>query len=245
MRVDTSLVQVVRDPLHPWKTSLDVFRRARQMGMEVVVALDSRSEKGSREAVKEVARVIEFDSEDCWPEAQLNSVLDAANREWAFLVSDDEMPSDALWAFATKPPALLDKKGQHYLWRPRMLAPLPDWSAHYRPLDTYQPRYFPRESIRWPGGFDEMPKSPLEEIDFDLVLWHFTLWSPREHREQKVEQHEAAWMRSWAKHPWPFPGAASYLYEDHPDQYASLEEWKEQKPARQDHRALAAPLGHP
>ena len=63
----------------------------------------------------------------------------------------------------------------------------------------------------------------IEEIDFDLVLWHFTLWSPREHRERKVRAHEEAWMESWNKHPWPFPGAKSYLYEDHPNEYASLE----------------------
>lgn len=190
--------------------------------MEVVVALDSRSEKGSREAVREVARVIDFDSADCWPEAQLNTVLDAANREWAFLVSDDEMPSDALWDFAMKTPTLTGERG-HYLWRPRMIAPLPEWTAHYRPLETYQPRYFPREAIRWPGGFDEMPQSHLEEIDFDLVLWHFTLWSPRKYREAKVKAHEEAWNKSWSKHPWPFPGAKSYLWEDHPYEYASLE----------------------
>jgi len=227
MRVDTSLVQVVRDPLHPWKTSLDVFRKAKSLGMEVVVALDSRSEKGSRRAVKELARVIDFDSEDCWPEGQLNAVLDAANREWAFLVSDDEMPSDALWQFTTQTPQLTNN-GRPYLWRPRMLAPLPDWSAHYKPLDTHQPRFFPRESIRWPGGFDELPKSPLAEIDFDLVLWHFTLWSPREYRERKVKAHEEAWGRHWASHPWAPSSVKAYLWEDFPNEYASLEEWKDQ-----------------
>lgn len=191
--------------------------------MEVVVALDSRSQNGSLEAVKAVAhRVFVFDTTDEWPEGQLNRVLDEGTRDWAFLVSDDEWPSDRLWDFATKVPTLLDPKGRHYLWRVRMLAPLPDWSAHYAPLETYQPRYFPRESIRWPGGFDQMPASHLEEIDCDLVLWHYTLWSPREYRERKVAEHERAWRESWALHPWAFPGEASYLWEDHPEHRASL-----------------------
>jgi hypothetical protein len=199
--------------------------------MQVVVGLDSRSAPGSYEAVKALAhKVIVFDTQDEWPEGQLNSVLDAADREWAFLVSDDEMPSEALWDFATRVPKVRDSRDQHYLWRPRMLAPLPDWSAHYLPLDTYQPRYFPREDIRWPGGFDEMPQSSLSEIDFQLVLWHFTLWSPREHRERKVLDHERAWYAAWDIHPWPFPGAVSYLYEDHPEQYAPLGEWEAHHP---------------
>ena len=229
-RPDTTLIQVVRDPLLPWKTSLEVFRKARARRMQVVVALDSRSAPGSYEAIKPLAhKLFTFDTQDEWPEGQLNTVLDAAEREWAFLVSDDEMPSDALWDFATKVPSLRDR-GRHYLWRCRMLAPLPDWSAHYRPLDTYQPRYFPRESMRWPGGFDQLPGSALTEIDFQLVLWHYTLWSPRAERERKVLTHERAWYAAWDLHRWPFPGAISYLYEDHPGEYVPLGDFEEQRP---------------
>lgn len=219
----TSLIQVVRDPLLPWKTSLAVFQKARSLGMEVVVALDSRSEKGSLEAVKAVAhRVAVFDTDDVWCEGQLNALLDSVNREWAFLVSDDEMPSDELWEFATRIPEVRDERGRHYLWRCRMLAPLPDWSAHYKPLDTYQPRYFPADAIRWPGGFDVLPQSRLREIDFDLVLWHYTLWSPREYRERKVREHERAWHDHWSAHPWPPSSRKAYLYEDFPDEYVPL-----------------------
>lgn len=221
---------VTRDPLASWKPAFRILEEARTRGFEVTVAVDSRSSDKDKFAIGRVAdNYLDFDNKDCWPEAALNRVLDASNRDWAFLVSDDEEPSEALWTFASKPPPLKNGKDD-YIWRCRMLAPLPDWSAHYRTLDTYQPRYFPRESIRWPGGFDEMPSSPLEEIDFNLVLWHYTLWSPRTYREQKVQQHETAWMEHWAKHPWPFPGRASYLWEDHPEAYASLEEWENQKP---------------
>ena len=240
-RPDTSLVQVTLDPLRSWKTSLEVFRRARDLRMQVVVALDGRSAEGCHQAIKSVAdKVFVFDTTDHWPEGQLNAVLDAADREWAFMVSDDEMPSDALWEFATKVPKLRDPQGQPYLWRCRMLAPLPDWSAHYKPLDTYQPRYFPRESIRWPGGFDQLPESALEEIDFELVLWHYTLWSPRAERERKVREHERAWNASWQLHQWSFPGAISYLYEDHPDQYVLLE--KEKPCASSSLEPVAQPL---
>ena len=135
-----------------------------------------------------------------------------------------------LWEFASKVPKLKDNKGRDYLWRCRMIAPLPDWSAHYKTLDTYQPRYFPRESIRWPGGFDELPMARLKEINVNYVLWHYTLWSPRKYREQKAQLHEAAWNAAWDKHSWPFPGYASYFYEDHPEAYASLDEWKDQRP---------------
>ena len=199
--------------------------------MEVVVALDTRSAPGSLQAVRAVAnRVIPFDNQTCWPEGAWNQVLDEAQRDWAFLVSDDEWPSEDLWKFALKEPTLKDKRGRPYIWRPRMLAPLPGWSVLYKPLDTYQPRYFPRESIRHPGGFDQMPVSHLAEIDFDMVLWHYTLWSPRSYREQKVREHEQAWNDHWAIHPWPFPGRASYLYEDHPNDVEPIGEWEKFRP---------------
>lgn len=228
---NTSLVMVTRDPSEEWKPALRVLSEARHRGFEVVVAVDSRSSDEDKSLVKQVAhRFVDFKNEDCWPESGLNVALDAGSRDWAFIVSDDEEPSERLWQFASVEPKLKDPKGRHYLWRCRMIAPLPDWSAHYTTLDTHQPRYFPRESIRWPGGFDELPVSPLTEVDFNLVLWHYTLWSPRAYREQKVKDHEAAWNASWDKHEWPFPGRASYLYEDHPEAYASLAQWEGQRP---------------
>ena len=227
---NTALVQIVLNPLAPWKTSLDTFRKARSLGMEVVVALDTRSEKGSLEAVKEIAhRVIPFDNDTCWPEGAWNAVLDAATRDWAFLVSDDEEPSPQLWDL-TVAGAPANNNGQPFIWRPRMLAPLPDWSGLYKPLDTHQPRFFPREGLRHSGGFDQMPMSPHREIDFDFVLWHYTLWSPRSFREQKVHDHEAAWNDAWSLHPWPFPGRKSYLFEDHPQDIEPIGKWEEYKP---------------
>jgi hypothetical protein len=188
--------------------------------METVVALDGRSAEGSYEALRaEAHRVFVFDTTDEWPEGQLNRVLDEATREWAFLVSDDEMPSEPLWKFATRVPDVRDDRGRHYLWRPRMLAPIPGTGRFYRPLDTHQPRYFPREAIRWPGNFDVLPTSRLDEIDFELVLWHYTLFSPRAYRENKVRIHEAAWMREWASHPWPPSSRKAYLYEDFPEEH--------------------------
>ena len=198
--------------------------------MEVVVALDTRSEKGSLEAVKEIAhRVIPFDNDTCWPEGAWNAVLDAATRDWAFLVSDDEEPSPQLWDL-TVAGAPANNNGQPFIWRPRMLAPLPDWSGLYKPLDTHQPRFFPRAGLRHSGGFDQMPMSPHREIDFDFVLWHYTLWSPRSFREQKVHDHEAAWNDAWSLHPWPFPGRKSYLFEDHPQDIEPIGKWEEYKP---------------
>lgn len=230
MKPNTSLVQIVLNPLDPWKTSLETFRRARSLGMEVVVALDTRSGPGSLKAVKEVAHtVIPFDNQTCWPEGAWNQVLDAAHRDMAFLVSDDEQPSEQLWEFASKPPPF-DNEGEPYLWRPRMLAPLPDWSGLYKPLDTYQPRYFPREGIRHSGGFDQLPQSPYEQMNVELVLWHYTLWSPRLYRELKVQAHEKAWNDAWDLHPWPFPGRKAYLYEDYPEEVAPIGAWEEFKP---------------
>ena len=64
-RPDTSLVQVTLDPLRSWKTSLEVFHRARDLRMQVVVALDGRSAPGCYEAVKAVAhKVFVFDTTD-------------------------------------------------------------------------------------------------------------------------------------------------------------------------------------
>ena len=226
---NTSLVQVVLNPLEKWKTSLEVFGKARSFGMEVVVALDTRSGPGSYEAVKEHADiVIPFDNQTCWPEGGLNQVLEEAHRDWAFLVSDDEEPSPQLWDFATKIPSLTNG-GDPFIWRCRMLAPLPDWSALYKPLDTYQPRYFPRDGLRWGLGFDELPKSPFREIDFDLVLWHYTLWSPRTYREQKVKDHEEAWRRWWYLHPWEPSSRKAYLYEDFPEEFVPLGGWEKQR----------------
>lgn len=229
-RPNTTLVQIVRDPLLPWKTSLRTFRHARAVGMEVVVALDTRSTTGSLEAVREVAtRVVPFDNDTCWPEGAWNTVLDAGTRDWAFLVSDDEEPSQALWEFASKVPTLTNGD-RPYIWRPRMLAPLPDWSALYKPLDTYQPRYFPRESMRHSGGFDQLPVSNLKEINLDWPLWHYTLWSPRDYREQKVREHEAAWHQFWSLHPWPPQSGRAYLWEDYPSDIEPIGKWEEDRP---------------
>ena len=228
---NTSLVQITRDPLLPWKTSLDTFHKARSLGMEVVVALDRRSVAGSLSAIRPlVDRVIDFDNDTGWPEGAWNTVLDAATRDWAFLVSDDETPSEALWQFATQIPTLTNGD-EPYIWRPRMLAPLPDWSALYRPLDTYQPRYFPRQSLRHNGGFDELPTTRLkQQVNLDLPLWHFTLWSPRAYREQKVRDHEAAWQKFWHLHPWLPSSDRAYLWENYPDETEPIGKWEEHRP---------------
>lgn len=207
--------------------------------MEVVVALDSRSANGSLRAVRDVAhRVISFENEGCHPEVAWNQVLDSATRDWAFLVSDDEEPSQQLWDFVVKG-APLSNNGQPYIWRPRMLAPLPDWSALYKPLDTYQPRFFPRESIRHNGGFDELPLSKLEEINVQFPLWHYTLWSPREYREAKVKAHEAAWMAHWDLHPWPPSSRKAYLWEEFMTETEPIGQWKEYLPSAFSSQAQA------
>lgn len=222
---------VTLNPTEPWKPALRMLRQAKQLGLEVVVAVDSRTTEEGKSAVRAVAdRYIDFQNTTAWPEGALNRLLDEARGSWAFILSDDEEPSAGLWDFVLKDPPVISRDRTHYIWRCRMLAPLPDWSAHYAVLDTYQPRYFEREAIRWPGGFDEQPVSRAKEIDFDFVLWHYTLWSPRAHRQAKIVLHENAWNANWKSHPWPFPGRASYLYEDHPEKYASLTEWEGQRP---------------
>lgn len=230
-RPNTSLVQIVIDPLAKWKTSLETFRKARSLGMEVVVALDSRSSPGSYKAVKEVADVVlEFENKTVWPEVILNDILQEAHRDWVARIEDDEEPSQQLWDFLAKPPPI-DDGGQPFLWRFRMVAPLPDWSAAYTPLTTLQPRYYPRLGLRHPGGFDQLPQSPYREIDCEIVLWHYVLWAPRAHRERKVKDHEAAWMQYWKSHPWPPSSNKAYLWEDYPSDRTPLDQWSVYLPA--------------
>ena len=81
---------VTRDPLAPWKPAFRILEEAHVRGFEITVAVDSRSSDNDKFAIGRVAdNYIDFDNEDCWPEAALNRVLDASNRPWAFLVSDD------------------------------------------------------------------------------------------------------------------------------------------------------------
>lgn len=224
---NTSFVQIVINPLDSWKTSLALFHKAKSLGMEVVVALDTRSSPGSLEAVKEVADVVlPFDNETCWPEVILNEVLQSAHRDWVARIEDDEEPSPQLWDFLTKEPPIKDEGGEPYLWRFKIHAPFPDWSGLYRPMSTYQPRYYPRLGLRHPGGFDQLPMSPYKEIDCDLVLWHFVEWAPRDHREKKVKDHEAAWYKYWKAHPWPPSSNKAYLWEDYPEERDPIGEWE-------------------
>lgn len=224
LKPKVALVMATLNGLAPWKTTVRVLTEARERGMEVAVSVDHRSDDGTAEAVRPLAdRFIDFHNDKPYCEETLDELIASVRAPWCFLVSDDEWPSEALWKFAAD-----SHRKQSLIYRPRMAAPLPDWSGHYAPLFTRQPRIFPSDAIRFPkGGIDILPVRALPESDIPPVLWHFNLWAPRAFREAKAAAHEEAWNRNYDAHPWPYPGRKSYLWEDYKDEVAPLEDLEE------------------
>ena len=200
---------------------------AKESDMETAVAVDHRSTDGTAAALRPlIDRFIDFRNDKPYCEEILDELVASCRAPWCFIVSDDEMPSSALWDFARGV-----YRRETLIYRPRMVAPLPGWQGHYRPLLTYQPRLFPQDAIRWPkGGIDILPVRALPERDISPVLWHFNLWAPRATREAKAAAHEAAWNLNLEAHPWPYPGRKSYLWEDYPDEVSPLDDLAEYRP---------------
>jgi len=209
-----SLIMATLNGLAPWKKTERILSTAKGLGMETVVAMDQRSTDHTAEVLANLIDThVPFHNDKPYCEEILNDLIEAARSEWCFLVSDDEWPSDELWAFTTK----AQRKPQR-IYRPHLIATLPD-GRRYRPLDTRQPRVFLAGSIRWPtGGIDILPVRALPEEDIDPILWHYNLHAPRAFREAKAAAHEEAWGKNYDAHPWPYPGRKSYLYEDYPEE---------------------------
>ena len=214
------LIMVTRDGMASWKTTERVIREAKERDMEIAVAVDDRSVDGTADVVRPLAdHFIDFHNDVPYCEDVLDELKATLRAKWCFLVSDDEWPSPQLWKFAQDA-----HRKQSLIYRPRMVAALPDWSGHYRPLLTAQPRVFPTDAIRWPkGGIDILPLRALPERDIAEVLWHFNLWAPRAEREEKVRAHEDAWQKNWDAHPWPAGSRKAYLWEDYPEDIGPLE----------------------
>ena len=222
-----SLIVPVINGLAPHKTVPRLFKEAKEHGLATVMGLDRDTTDGTLEATRHlVDHLVPFDCDVCYIEGNMNEIADAAETEWGFWVCDDELPSEQLWQFA----ANIYKHGP-YIHRPHMLAPLPDWTASYKPLNTYQPRLFRMDSIRWTGGgMDRLVNESLPERNIPEVLWHFNIWASRESREEKVRLHEAAWQEAWQYHPWPPSSNKAYLWEDYPADVESLESYREYLP---------------
>src|SRR5687767_5566340 len=98
----TSLLCVTLNPHLPWKPTRRVWTQAKRMGMEVAVSLDERSSPEALSLSRELADVLIVRRHD-FAEGGLNDLLAASSRSWAFVVSDDEEPSAALWKIASRP----------------------------------------------------------------------------------------------------------------------------------------------
>ena len=210
MKRDAAYVCVTRDGLAPWKKLAQTLPKARELGFECAVAVDSRTTDLTEDFVRRFAAVHRFDNDKPYCEDALNPLIDSTDAEWIWVISDDEEPSEALWSFKPK---------DRLIYRPHILAPLPGGTHHYAPMETRQPRIFPRDSLRFPRflGIDVLPQTNLAEHDIPEILWHYTLCAPRDHRERKADEHERAWNENYYVHPEPYPGRKSYLWEDHPE----------------------------
>ena len=220
----TSVILPTINGMEPWKRTLDICREAKRRKMEVCVALDDRTtDDTGKHVAPYVDRLLRVKNDTSYCEAVMNQLSDSTTGEWTFWLCDDEYPSDALWDFVASVHRL-----PHLIYRPRIVAPVPDWSGHYKPDETLQPRIFPKDTMRWrEGGMDILPMRSLPERDIPQVLWHFTLWSPRPWREAKAAYNDSEWMKSWAHHPFPPSSSKAYLWEDHRDQVTPLGDYEQ------------------
>ena len=219
----TSVILPTINGMEPWKRTMDIVKEAHRRKMEVCVAVDDRTTDDTYLQVRPYAdRLLLVKNDKSYCEEVMNELSDATSGDWTFWLCDDEYPSEGLWNVAQDV-----RKLPRFIYRPRIVAPVPDWSGHYKPDETLQPRLFPKDTIRWiTGGMDILPLRALPEKDIQPVLWHFTLWSPRKWREDKAAYNDSEWMKSWDHHPFPPSSSRAYLYEDHPEEYRPLGDYE-------------------
>lgn len=142
------------------------------------MSLDERSSPEALSLSRELADVLIVRRHD-FAEGGLNDLLAAATRPWAFVVSDDEEPSAALWKIARRPTLPV-------AYRVLMLCPITR-TTHYERGIEHQIRLFPRTAYRWEGDVNGDPVISVPRADLPYtVLWHYNNDAPLAEREAKA-----------------------------------------------------------
>jgi len=206
----TSLFMITRDPFERWKRVTAVLPRAKRIGMEVVIALDDRTDiKDARRIGAMADQVITWKSAGHCEDAY--DLVQHCSQDFVFLVSDDEEPSDLCWRLAAEPPfagvfgvpviPILGKK-----W----------WKADI----GFQDRIFPRKDWRWEGGYNGRMVHPYRTyhigVNPGVVIWHHLLAAPRAERERKAAVYESLG---------PGDHRGRIIYEEHPEALVEMPDY--------------------
>lgn len=178
----TSLVQITRDPFcRPWKRSRRVLEEARRRKLSITLAVDERSCADCRmqaEAFHPVWFTPPYDS--CGP--VIEEMVHRAREPMVLAVSDDEEPSQRLWAFAQRPPMRMN-------WTVRLITPTPDGRLYMRGTEI-QIRLMYLPEWHWIGGISGYDEHGKNVGASQLVMWHFATFAPREVREAKLRAYQ-------------------------------------------------------
>ena len=155
------------------------MREARRRGMEVGLALDPRDSDGT-EDLRALADTFMWHDpyDDAYVEPAIGDLADAMASDVIIRIDDDEEPSRTLWADL---PTI--GGGAAYT-----IPILPMYDGRlYTPGMEKQVRIFPRGAFHFAGGLDSemVVDCPLEERPLD-ILWHYSLYAPRDWRDAKA-----------------------------------------------------------
>jgi glycosyl transferase family 2 len=210
---------VTRDGLKPWKRLERLAPKIKELGLEWIVAIDSRTKDGTRKFVFPYAsRILDYRTKINYGDGALNNMAGAATGDMCAIISDDEEPSPRLWEFIASP----TEKAAYAV---KLVAPMPNLHDWYKPGTELQCRIFRREGWKWIGAYDGRSVGAMPSyVKPDLILWHYAIHAPYKYRLQKTRDYIAMMGADQGYIP-------RQLYEGNEKEIEALPpEWLEQLP---------------
>lgn len=205
----TTLFCITRSPFEPWKRTGRMLAEAKSHGYLTLVCLDDRSSDEDRERMRTLADKVIHWSSDGYCEKAYQFVGEVPTK-FVMFVSDDELPSPALWMVGRKPPA-------EARWG---IPVIPILGDRYDPkLIGHQERLSATKGWSWVGGFEGYSEGARQAI-FDpnpgIIVWHYILEAPRKEREEKAARYQSIAPSAHNSH------ARRVLYEERPQDIVPL-----------------------
>jgi len=209
----SALVTVVRDAMDVGKRFRHYLPEAKRRGMEIAVAIDSRTTDATREFARRYAdHVVEVQfGKDEVCEKGINPLLEQMASDCALWVSDDEMPSPALWDFAAG--------GFDRPLHLTMETPTPDGRI-FIPGQECQVRLL-QKGMKWRGnwrGYLERGGSAAGSVG--LILWHWQLFVDPRSLAAKHDRYNALGAGSEFFRRFTIDGAGPECFRDMTDDEA-------------------------
>jgi hypothetical protein len=184
------------DPFKSWKRTARMLGEAKAHGYRTLVCLDDRTSEEDRAKIATLAdQLIDWESDGfCEKAYQFVAEVQTPN---VLLISDDELPSPALWEFAKDPP-------HEARWGIPVIPLIRD---RYDPkMIGFQERVFATKGWRWIGGYEGHSEGAIQAYlnpNPGVIVWHYLLEAPLAERQEKAGRYAG------------FTGVAPTMHTDH------------------------------